>query len=412
MISAPTMVTRMAVPQDEGLPNLPDLFNAGWLWDAYTNHLGQSNLEADRLRVKQFSYRPGERAVVSYVAEREWGEVITEDEFSVEMKPGVEPLLFRYPNDPYLPGLATAGSAIEASRAIHEYVSLAPRGLKVEPVRYRPAHRAVLKHQISWRRAHTPGLTLFARVMPPSHLDRYLGTLSLAKKSGFCVPEPVGTWTEGGVLWTPEVLGETVRSSIRAGCPPQVEGLLGGLSQLWASSAAPEATPGHTLDVLGGYQMSRDLLEHVVTGDEPRRRLESISNVLGAFAEAWRPTCLAHNDFHDDQLILTTEGQLALIDFEEVGPGDPLLDAGMLLAHLHWMACFSATPEAYRAYRDEVRTSALANFGWNPQDLDMREAFALFRLSSGPTRHLKGNWAEQVDTALAMVCELLDNPSS
>ncbi len=69
--------------------------------------------EADRLRTKQFSYRPGERAVVSYVAEHEWGEVITEAEFSVEMKPGMAPLLFRYPNDPYLPGLAVAGSAIE-----------------------------------------------------------------------------------------------------------------------------------------------------------------------------------------------------------------------------------------------------------------------------------------------------------
>jgi hypothetical protein len=282
----------------------------------------------------------------------------------------------------------------------------------VETVRYRPAHRAVLKHQISWRRSHTPGLTLFARVMPPSHLDKYMGTLALAKKSGFCVPEPVGTWVEGGVIWTPEVLGETVRSSIRAGCPPPVEGLLGGLAQLWSSRAAPEATPGHTLDVLGGYQMSRDLLEHVVWDDGSRKQLESITNVLGDFAEAWIPTCLAHNDFHDDQLILTTEGQLALIDFEEVGPGDPLLDVGMLLAHLHWMADFSATPEAFRSYRDQIRSSALSNFGWNKQELDIREAFALFRLSSGPIRHLKGDWAKQVSSALDIVAELLASARS
>ena len=55
----------------------------------------------------------------------------------------------------------------------------------------------------------------------------------------------------------------------------------------------------------------------------------------------------------------------------------------------------------------QVRSAALSGFGWSPEDLDIREAFALFRLSSGPTRQLKGKWAEQVDTALAMVGQLL-----
>mgnify|MGYP002641987945 CR=1 FL=1 len=231
--------------------------------------------------------------------------------------------------------------------------------------------------------------------------------LSLAKQSRFCVPEPIGIWAEGGVLWTPEVLGETVRSSIKARCPPQPEHLLNGLSQLWSSIDSSKAVEGRPLDLLGGYQMSRDLLEHVVQNDDGRRQLESITDALGPFAKAWRPSYLAHNDFHDDQLIFTPEGELALIDFEEIGPGDPLIDVGTILAHLHWMAHFSATPEAFKAYREQIRSIALSSFGWNPEDLDTREAYALFRLSSGPTRQLKGKWAEQVDAVLAIDCQLL-----
>ena len=407
MLLTPTLESRMAIPQDKGLPDLANLFDPSWLWNAYKSHVGMDDAEADRLRIKQFSYRPGERAIVSYVAEREWGQVITEDEFSVEMKPGVAPLLFRYPNDPYLPGLAVAGDAIEASKAVFEHTSIAARRLKVEPVRYRPGHRAVLRHEVSWRRPHTSSLTLFARVMPPSHLSRYMHALSLAKGSGFCVPDPVGIWAEGGVLWTPEVQGETVRSSIKVGCPPSAESLMDGLSKLWDTSIPTEHMGGTPLDVLGGYTMSRNLLEHVAQNDTVRTRLEAIADVLGPFAAAWRPSCLAHNDFHDDQLIVTPDGQLALIDFEEVGPGDPLLDVGTILAHLHWMARFSATPDAFQAYREQVRSAALSNFGWSPEDLDIREAFALFRLSSGPTRQLKGKWAEQVDSALVMVGQLL-----
>ena len=56
---------------------------------------------------------------------------------------------------------------------------------------------------------------------------------------------------------------------------------------------------------------------------------------MALFAAAWRPTALAHNDFYDDQMLLMPAGNLALVDFEETGPGDPML------AHLRWMAGFA-----------------------------------------------------------------------
>ena len=77
-------------------------------------------------------------------------------------------------------------------------------------------------------------------------------------------------------------------------------------------------------------------------------------------------TILAHSDFYDDQVLLTPEGHLALVDFEEIGPGGPLLDVSDMLAHLRWMARFGSAPEAYGAYRRRVRSAALARATASP----------------------------------------------
>ena len=137
-----------------------------------------------------------------------------------------------------------------------------------------------------------------------------------------------------------------------------------------------------------------------------RQLLQQVTEVLRPFAETWRPSAIAHNDFHDDQLILTPEGRLALVDFEEVGPGDPLLDVANLLAHLRWMARFGNTPEECEAYHRRVQDAALARFDWDPKALDLREAFVLFRLSSGPIRQLKTNWTSRIESGLALAYDV------
>ena len=106
--------------------------------------------------------------------------------------------------------------------------------------------------------------------------------------------------------------------------------------------------------------------------------------------------------------MLTPRGSLALVDFEETGPGDPLLDVGNLLAHLHWMARFGIAPEACAAYRLRFRATALERFDWDEHHLALREAFALFRLSSNPVHHLGRHWPQEVDTGLALAAETLD----
>jgi thiamine kinase-like enzyme len=116
---------------------------------------------------------------------------------------------------------------------------------------------------------------------------------------------------------------------------------------------------------------------------------------------------LAHNDFYDDQILVTPDGHLVLVDFEEIGPGDPLFDVGNMLAHLSWMARFGIATEACNSYHHRVRSAALERFRWEAQDLDLREAFAIFRLSTNPFRRLQRSWPTAIKTGLSLVVEVL-----
>ncbi len=131
-------------------------------------------------------------------------------------------------------------------------------------------------------------------------------------------------------------------------------------------------------------------------------------DTLRPFVDAWQPTALAHNDFYDDQMLFTPDtGRLALVDFEETAPGDPLLDVGIMLAHLRRSVRFGG-PEICETYRREFREAALARFGWDQRELNLREAYSLFGLSANAFHQLHSNWYESLETGLSLAAEALE----
>jgi hypothetical protein len=405
-MSAPHLKPAVILPVDEGLPGLGLLFNGEWVWEEFCTQFGEPEEVPHRIRPRHLSYRPGTRALVSYMAEWKRGRWLEEDQFAVELVAGKSERLFRYPDDPYLPGLQSAALAVDAHQLLSKYVPISPHRLRVEVLRYHPTIRAVLRYTASWRQARVGKITLFVRVMPPVRLSRLLSAAELAGGSGFALPRLVGCWPEGGVVWMSRVPGDTVRTLIRNGTPPEPEQIITALAKLWATPLRPEN--GQPLDLLGSFQKTKGLLAHLLQGEEAHRLLQQVTDALGPFSEAWRPSALAHNDFYDDQILLTPEGHLALVDFEETGPGDPLLDVGNMLAHLRWMTRFGIAPEACDSYRRRFRTATLERFDWSPQALNLREALALFRLSSNPFRQLQHNWPTKVETGLALAAEALE----
>ena len=89
-------------------------------------------------------------------------------------------------------------------------------------------------------------------------------------------------------------------------------------------------------------------------------------DTLSPFVDAWQPTALAHNDFYDDQMLFTPDtGRLALVDFEETAPGDPLLDVGVMLAHLRRSAVRRfARPTGESSERRRWSVSAGTSGNW------------------------------------------------
>jgi len=403
--SIPPLEPEVTLPADDGLPGLLQLFDSHWVWQTFCEHFGHPEEFPQRIIGLQFSYRPGMRALVSYAAEWQRERWVVDDQFAIEQIAGRPNRVFRYPDDPYLPGLRLAGDAASAHELLAKYVAASPHRIRVEAVRYRPATRAVLRHIAIWRQARLGSLTCFVRVMPPRRVDRLVAAAELAESSGFKIPPLLGVWAGGGVVWMPAVPGETVRDLIRRGAAPGPQALLDALSRLWSLRLEPER--GHPLDLQGGFEMTERLLSHLLETEEARSLLSNVTDALRSFAQTWQPSAVAHNDFYDDQMLVTPDGQLALVDFEEIGPGDPLLDVANMSAHLRWMARFGNAPEAYDSYRRNLRSAALAHFGCDGRALDLREAYAIFRLSAGPVRQLRRNWAKKTTEGLALASQVL-----
>ena len=402
LLTAPPLFPQVALPEDRGLQEFSRLFDGEWVWRTYCSRFGQPETEPQRLRLRQLSYNPGRRAIVTGVAEWPWDEFVTQDQFAVELARGQPARLFRYPDDPYLPGLADAASAVAASRLLNRYVFVAPvQRVRVDVVRYRPGGHAVLRHRLGRVR-------FYVRVMRPERVSRLTAAAELVAQSGFALPRLAGCWTEGGVVWLSEIPGKNVRKLIRKGHPLDPEPILDNLARLWDTPYA--ANGRRPFNLLGAYRRARRVFRQVLRDREgPRLTLKRATAALDPFVKSWQPSGLAHNDFYDDQLIRIPDGRLALVDFEEVGLGDPLLDVGNFLAHMRWSAHFGREAEAKAsgAYHRLMRSAALERFGWEERALNLREAVCIFRVCTNPIRHLAPDWPRRLEVGLSLVNEVL-----
>ena len=180
-----------------------------------------------------------------------------------------------------------------------------------------------------------------------------------------------------------------------------------GLESLWALPT--QGLPVKKRSVKAEFDLTRSLLGQLLKGSVSEEPLAEVVGRLKGFVGSWAPTGTAHNDFYDDQLLVTKGGALALVDFEEIGLGDPQLDIANTLSHLRWMAGFGTAPQRSMAYHAELSAAALDGFQWHADDLAMREAFCLFRLCGGPLLQLKPDWMDQIGRGLTLVGESLSD---
>jgi aminoglycoside phosphotransferase (APT) family kinase protein len=116
---------------------------------------------------------------------------------------------------------------------------------------------------------------------------------------------------------------------------------------------------------------------------------------------------IVHGDLYENQVFVDGD-TLGLLDLDDLGPGDPLLDAANFTAHLLLLAT-SGTPAAgaIGRYRDEVRQAYCRRLDTDPAQLAWREAYCLLRLASGPFRVLHPEWPRRMAGRLALASEAL-----
>ena len=397
----------MEFPEDRGLPRLERLFDPGWVWEASRHQLDGDTPEPSLMRVRQFSHVPGRTATVNY--EAEWPtETYLPAEFltvTVRRKRPIE--VSRFPVDAALPGLAPAADPDTALRLVDQHVFQMPRRrIAVETVRYRPGSRAVLRHRLGRFR-------FYVRVMRPAAVSSVLGAARLVNASDFAGPRVAGCWEDGGVVWLPEIPGVNMRDGLRQGNAPDPAVSLDGLDSLW--SLPLSECPTAAFDLRGAYRRAERTFQHAL-GDDPegRRLLDTARDALSPFVAGWAPTAVAHNDFYDDQMIVMPDGKVALVDFEEAGPGDPMLDVGNFLAHLSWASNKErqSGPDAASVYRQQFKEAALERFGWRERELALREAVCIFRICTNTVRRIKPDWRQRTRDGLTLAIDTFASASA
>ncbi|MDE2904154.1 MAG: phosphotransferase [Chloroflexota bacterium] len=389
-------------PIDPGLEELSRAFDGDWIWTRYCEVFGQPAQRPRVIRIRQFSHTPGRGAIVGLVLIWEADAYLPPVEISLRLVRGRSAEISRYPDDHALPGLADAARPDTALGLVNRFVlSIPARRISVDAVRYRPGSRAVLRHTIG-------KVTLYVRVVrPPSALVLVSASDHIAR-SAFVAPRLAGHWNSGGAVWFSRIPGRNVRRHIRRGGKTDPHLILDGLESLWEGS--DDAPAGRAFSLKRRYVQATRILGHATRGDHDLRdSLHAAIRRLDPFVESWRPSGTAHNDFYDDQMLELPGGRIALVDFEEVGPGDPMLDVGNFLAHLRIQTRLGSdrVSAATDRYHAAFRAASLDRLPWDEGELDLREAVCLFRICTSTIRHISPNWRGRLAEGLSLVNEVL-----
>jgi len=361
--------------------------------------LDERGLEPHRVEPAQVHYRPGRWLAVCFrtaAVERSSGQAVCPT-VTLECRAGEADAVWAFPDDPALPGLAAAADALLVRRRLRPR----PPQLVVEPIRYRPRRRAVLRYRVD---GHT---VLFAKVVTPRK-GRHLLTLGQTlRATGLRLALPDGRVAPGALLF-PVLAGTSLRDRLlsRGALPPpdRVAALADELHHRCVAVPTPwsgERSGRRHVDAgtaLGAAQVAARLLPEY--GCSAGRVAEAVI----ACAEEADPCDdrIVHGDLYENQVLVDGE-TLSLLDLDDLGPGDPLLDAATFSAHLLLLGTSGAPAAAtILRYREELRAAFCHRLDADPAALAWREAYCLLRLASGPFRVLHPDWPRRMADRLTL----------
>jgi hypothetical protein len=402
-------MTATAVRRLPTIPSDPDLPPPGGA--AVARFLAGRGLEPHRIEPAQAHYRPGRWLTVSFhtaAVDRASGDPASLTVI-VDCRAGEAPAVWAFPDDPALPGLPAA--ADPDGRLVRRRLCSRPAEVAVEALRYRPRHRAVLRYRLPGRR------TLFAKVLTPGRGRRLQGLADRLRRAdpdpGLRLAVPGGTLAPGALL-LPALPGRSLRELLFGGGalpPPEVVAALSDRLHRQGSAAFAGGGGITGTGTAGSGRRRVDAAGALAAARIAARLLPGEGCAAGRLAEAviaWSEADdppddrIVHGDLYENQVLVDGDA-FGLLDLDDLGPGDPLLDAANFTAHLLLLAASgsSAGPLIHR-YRDELAAAFTRRLDANPAALAWREAYCLLRLASGPFRVLHPDWPRRMADRLAL----------
>lgn len=350
-------------------------------------------------RTSQVQYRPASDLVVRYRCTIERGSTTIDDTVlagttAAGVPSGTLPIeatapngdrltvgVWRWPFDPVLTALETMVTPHLAAAHLHDLVGNRPT---LEVVAYRPTERAVV-------RATGAGRTVYVKVVAPTVVDQLVERHTALAAAGLPVPRIEATGH--GWIAMEALEGTTLRDRLKAGVPARPP------AHVYRTLVETIATVD-----LGGLPPVRSRLDDaphhaaMLATVVPALR-GRLDDLIGRLLSSAPPATLAtaHGDLHEAQLVVDDVDVIGLLDIDDAGPGDPLDDAGALIAHLRFRALTAGDPDIAIA-ADRIRAAMCERFA--PDWLDHRVAAVLVGLATGPFRLQQDGWPQSTTDVL------------
>ena len=339
-------------------------------------------------RVRSVDHRPGRGTTVTWwvTTRGPQGErrQLLAAATGVDPAPGAlvmgDVLLWRFPDDPRLPALATALDE-DAVRDLLRWHGLPAGPLRLDLRTYRPGRRAVVEVQAPRRR-------LFLKVLRPEVVHDLHERHRVLAAAGVPVPRSLGC-TDGGLLVLEALTGTPMRTRLREGGTPvpEARAVLDLLDRLPESVADLPRRPSWT-DSVPHYAA---VTAAALPSEADRCRELAAAVVARTFGSP--ATVPSHGDLYEAQLLLDGARISGLLDVDTVGPGRRSDDLACLLAHV---AVLAQLEPVHRQTSTALVDRWLAGFDRvvDPLELRARVAGVVLSLATGPHRVQQDGWED------------------
>lgn len=297
-------------------------------------------------------------------------------------------LVWRFPKDPFLPGLP---SAVHRGRVRELLDALdGPAGeVTLHTRAYRPSRRAVVEVTVDGAATDadgdpTPGRLLYLKLLSGDRAAR-LADVHRHLRDVLPVPRVIGTALSQGLVALEALRGRTLRTCLVAGHDlPSPQALFALSDRLATSGLEARGQPRRFADATRHVR----LLSHLLPD-----QAGLLERILARTSDLQGPMVPVHGDFHEAQILVEDGEVVGLLDIDGAGPGLLAEDAGSMVAHLE--AVGEVWPEVVARARDYAGQVAEVYRQRVPaDDLAKGAAQAWLGLATGPYRAQDVGWPE------------------